>query len=134
MSKSKSKNDHSFTKVVWKLCVKPINCPASKQLTKQYQVSWEFKCPNNELYKLEQQTKNATNTFAPDKEETLTNLTINTNFMIKSKTIHCNYDELKNKLGYEPDAMEFDLYLKIVLKQFQTQILKVINVPIAMAS
>ncbi len=128
MSHTKIFKDHSFTKVVWKLSVVPINCPASKQLTKQYDVSWEFKCPNSELYKLEDK-----NTF-PDREETLTNLTINTNFVIKTKTIHCNYDEIKNKLGYDPDAMEFDLYLKIALKQFQAKILKEINVPMAMAS
>ena len=115
VSKIKKHDDHDFTKVVWKLCVKPVNCPASKQISSEYEVSWEFKCPNEEL-----ETMSHVNA---DTEETLTDLAINTQFMIKSKTINCNYEELKAKLGYEPDAVEFDAYLKKLLKQFQHQIL-----------
>ncbi len=123
MSKFKKNKEHEFTKVVWKLSVQPINCPASKQINHQYEVSWEFKCPNEEL--------DTMSNIVADTEETLTDLAINTQFMIKSKTLKCNYDDLKSLLGYEPDAMEFDAYLKKLLKQFQHEILNETKVAIA---
>ena len=119
----KKNEEHDFTKVVWKLCIKPVNCPASKQISEQYEVSWEFKCTNEELAIVEK--------VISDTEERLTDLAINTQFMIKSKTIHCNYEELQSTLGYEPDAMEFDAYLKKLLKQCQHQILNDSKVPVA---
>lgn len=122
-SKIQKHDEHDFTKVVWKLCIKPVNCPISKQISEQYEVSWEFKCPNDELGVVEK--------VISDTEETLTDLAINTQFMIKSKTIKCNYEDLKATLGYEPDAMEFDAYLKKLLKQCQHQILKDTKVPVA---
>lgn len=126
----KSSLNHDFTKVLWKLCIRPINCPASKQMSDQYEITWEFKCPTEDLTKLDFKLDNIHQLHA-DKEESLTNLTVDTNFMIKSKTINCNYDELKETLGYEPDAVEFDAYLKKLLKQFQHQILKDIKLPMA---
>lgn len=122
MSKFKKTPAMEFTKVVWKLKINPLNCPASKQLNQHYEISLEFKCPSSEVCQIDGDE------ILSDNDETLTNLTLDTNFMIKSKTISCNYEELKNQLGYEPDAIEFDCYLKNLLKKYQSQFLTLIKV------
>lgn len=116
-----------ITKVIWKTKFTPTNAPASKMLTDEYEVTTEFKICKNDLSELDKKYKEY-HESDPDRVEIYNSNEDKTNFDIKIKTIHCDYDQLKSKLGYEPDALEFDQHLKKQVKNYKEKIFKTIKV------
>lgn len=111
-----------ITKVIWKTKFTPKNAPVSKVLSDEYEVTSEFKVGKEDLIKLEKQYTES-HSSQPDREEIFHSIEDQTNFDIKIKTIHCDYEQLKQQIGYEPDALEFDQHVKKLIKDYQKNVL-----------
>jgi len=115
MRKIEKTSEEHFTKVMLKVILEPTNYPIGCSPTSIYQYTLEYRCPKNSINDL--QNKYDIEGLITDFDELHSNLTENTDFACKTKRVTMNYESLEKQLGYAPDAIEFDQYLKKCLNQ-----------------